>query len=150
MKVALNVNGRSWAGDVEPRLILADLLRDRLRLRGTHLGCEQGVCGACTVLLDGQPARSCLTFAFQADGHDVTTVEGLSTTGEMTRLQAEFLRRGAFQCGFCTPGFLVSAEAILRSGDRPSRDQLRELLTGNVCRCTGYAPILDAIEACLS
>ena len=146
----LTVNGKPWAGEVEPRLTLADLLRERLRLTGTHLGCEHGVCGACTVLFDGEAVRSCLTLAVQADGHEVTTVEGLSEAGRPSRLQREFMARGAFQCGFCTPGFLVSAEAILRSGRRPSRGELRDLLTGNICRCTGYQPILEAIEACLS
>ena len=108
------------------------------------------MCGACTVLLDDDAVRSCLTLAVQADGHRVMTVEGLSEEGRPSRLQREFLARAAFQCGFCTPGFLVSAEAILRSGRRPSADELRDLLTGNICRCTGYQPILEAIEACLS
>lgn len=132
------------------RLTLADLLRDRLRLTGTHLGCEQGVCGACTVLLDGEAVRSCLMFAVQADGSHVTTVEGLSTDGKPTRLQREFMARGALQCGFCTPGFLISAESLLRSGSRPNRQEIQDLLTGNICRCTGYTTIVEAIEACLS
>lgn len=144
------MNGRPWSGDVPTRLTLADLIRDRLRLTGTHLGCEQGVCGACTILFDSEAVRSCLMFAVQADGHEVTTVEGLSgADGQLSRLQREFLDRGAFQCGFCTPGFLISTEAIIRSRLRPDRAQLQELLGGNVCRCTGYQPILEAIEACL-
>jgi aerobic-type carbon monoxide dehydrogenase small subunit (CoxS/CutS family) len=145
MKLDLSVNGRSWSGEVEPRLTLADLLRDRLRLTGTHLGCEHGVCGACTVLVDGEAARSCLVLAVQADGHQVTTVEGLDPA-----LAQAFERRRAFQCGFCSPGFLVSAEAIRRSGRRPEPDQLRDLLTGNICRCTGYTPIVEAILEVLS
>ncbi len=148
MELKLRINGRDWSGQVEPRLTLADLLRDRLRLTGTHLGCEQGVCGACTILLDGEAVRSCLTFAVQADGREVETVEGLAPEGELSRLQRAFLTRGAFQCGFCTPGFLLSAEAILRAGHRLSREQLRELLGGNICRCTGYEPIVEAVLEC--
>ncbi len=148
MELNLRVNGRDWSGDVEARLTLADLLRDRLRLTGTHLGCEQGVCGACTVLLDGEAARSCLTFAVQAEGAEVTTVEGLAPEGGLSRLQEAFVRRGAFQCGFCTPGFLVSAEALLRTGRPYSREELRELLGGNICRCTGYDPIVEAVFEC--
>lgn len=149
MKLALTVNGRHWAGDVEPRLTLADLLRERLRLTGTHLGCEQGVCGACTVLLDGDLARSCLTLAVQADQLEVITVEGLGgPDGQLTRLQRELVVSGGLQCGFCTPGFVVTAEALLREGRRRSREELRELLGGNICRCTGYEPIVEAIYRC--
>jgi carbon-monoxide dehydrogenase small subunit len=148
VELRLRVNGRDWSGDVEARLTLADLLRDRLRLTGTHLGCEQGVCGACTVLLDGEAARSCLTFAVQAEGAEVTTVEGLAPEGGLSRLQEAFVRRGAFQCGFCTPGFLVSADALLRTGRPYSREELRELLGGNICRCTGYDPIVEAVFEC--
>ena len=136
MNIALSVNGRPWTGEVEPRLTLADLLRDRLRLTGTHLGCEHGVCGACTVLLDGQAVRSCLTLAVQADEGAVTTVEGLPE---------DLIPDDAFQCGFCRAGFVVSAAALLSEGGRPSRERLAELLSGNVCRCTGYEPILEAI-----
>ncbi len=139
MKLDLTVNGRSWSGEVEPRLTLADLLRERLRLTGTHLGCEQGVCGACTVLVDGEAARSCLVLAVQADGREVTTVEGLD------------LDLGpVFQCGFCRPGFVVTAEALRRSGRRPDRRELEDLLTGNICRCTGYGPIVEAVLECLT
>jgi len=148
VELSLRVNGREWSGDVEPRLTLADLLRDQLRLTGTHLGCEHGVCGACTVLLDGGAARSCLTFAVQAEGAEVTTVEGLGPDGSLSRLQEAFVRRGALQCGFCTPGFLVSGEALLRRGRRHSREELRELLGGNICRCTGYEPIVEAVFEC--
>ena len=140
------VNGKAHEVGVEPRVTLADFLRDRLRLTGTHLGCEHGVCGACTVLLDGEAVRSCLLFAVQADGHRVTTVEGLADEkGEPSALQAAFLRHRALQCGFCTPGFLVSAQALLDSGRALSRENLPELLAGNLCRCTGYEPILAAI-----
>jgi len=139
VKLDLTVNGRSWSGEVEPRLTLADLLRERLRLTGTHLGCEQGVCGACTVLVDGEAARSCLVLAVQADGREVTTVEGLD------------LDLGpVFQCGFCRPGFVVTAEALRRSGRRPDRRELEDLLTGNICRCTGYGPIVEAVLECLT
>jgi len=134
----------AWSGEVEPRLTLADLLRERLRLTGTHLGCEHGVCGACTVLIDGEAARSCLVLAPQADGHQVTSVEGLDPA-----LGQAFELHRAFQCGFCTSGFMVSAEAIRRSGLKPGPEQLRDLLTGNICRCTGYAPIVEAILECL-
>ena len=140
MRIGLAVNGRPWTGEVEPRQILADLLRDGLRLTGTHLGCEQGVCGACSVLIDGEAVRSCLVLAVQADGRQVTTVEGLGP-----ELGAAFRRREAFQCGFCTPGFLVTAEALRRAGRKPDRAELEDLLTGNICRCTGYRQIVDAI-----
>ncbi|HXM54056.1 MAG TPA: (2Fe-2S)-binding protein [Candidatus Dormibacteraeota bacterium] len=139
----LTVNGGGWEGDVEPRLTLADLLRERLRLTGTRLGCEHGVCGACTVLIDGEAARSCLTLAVQAEGTHVTTVEGLD--GGLARVFAE---AGAAQCGFCTSGFLVSTAALLREGRRRSPEELRALLAGNLCRCTGYEPIVEAVLRC--
>jgi aerobic carbon-monoxide dehydrogenase small subunit len=150
VRLTLAVNGGAWAGEVEPRLTLADLLRERLRLTGTHLGCEQGVCGACTVLVDGEAVRSCLMLAVQADGRQVTTVEGLSEADGLSRLQRAFLAHRAFQCGFCTPGFLMSAEALRRTGRRFGREELRELLSGNLCRCTGYGPIVAAVHECLS
>jgi aerobic-type carbon monoxide dehydrogenase small subunit (CoxS/CutS family) len=148
LKVTLTVNGRRWSGDVPARLTLADFIRDRLRLTGTHVGCEQGVCGACTVLADGEAVRSCLMFAVQADGMHLTTIEGMGEPGRLSILQAAFLRHRAFQCGFCTPGFLTSAEEILGSGSRYSREELRDLLSGNVCRCTGYEPIVEAVFEC--
>ena len=142
----ITVNGGEHPVDVEPRVTLADFLRDRLGLTGTHLGCEHGVCGACTVVLDGEAVRSCLLFAVQADGHRVTSVEGLaSPSGERSPLQAAFERHRAFQCGFCTPGFLVSAQALLDRGVPLDRENLPALLAGNLCRCTGYEPILAAI-----
>jgi carbon-monoxide dehydrogenase small subunit len=148
LKVALTVNGRSWSGDVPARLTLSDLLRDRLGLTGTHVGCEQGVCGACTVLADGEAVRSCLMLAVQADGMHLTTVEGMGEPGRLSALQVAFLRHRAFQCGFCTPGFLTSATEILGSGRRYSRQELRDLLSGNLCRCTGYEPIVEAVFEC--
>ena len=148
MKLTLTVNGRRWSGDVPPRLTLSDFLRDRLGLTGTPVGCEQGVCGACTVLGDGEAVRSCLMLAVQAEGMDLTTIEGMGEPGLPSTLQAAFLKHRAFQCGFCTPGFLASAEEILGSGRRYSREQLRDLLTGNVCRCTGYEPIVEAVFEC--
>jgi len=139
LRLRLTVNGHPWEGEVEPRLSLADLLRDRLGLAGTHLGCEHGVCGACTVLLDGQAARSCLTLAVQAEGAAVLTVEGLPKT---------LIPERAFQCGFCRAGFVVSAAALLSDGRRRSREELAELLSGNICRCTGYEPIVEAVFLC--
>jgi len=150
VELTTTLNGRPWSGDVPARLTLADFLRDRLRLTGTHLGCEQGVCGACTILLDGAAVRACLMLAVQIDGANVITVEGMGEPGRMSRLQAAFVRRRAFQCGFCTPGFLASADEILRSGQRHSREELIQLLSGNVCRCTGYEPIVDAVFECQS
>jgi aerobic carbon-monoxide dehydrogenase small subunit len=148
LKLTLTVNGRRWSGDVLPRLTLSDFLRDRLGLTGTHVGCEQGVCGACTVLADGKAVRSCLMLAVQADGMDLTTIEGMGEPGALSSLQTAFLRHRAFQCGFCTPGFLASAEEILSSGRRYSREELRDLLSGNICRCTGYEPIVEAVLEC--
>ncbi len=148
MELTLNVNGREWRGDVPGRLILADLLRDRLHLTGTHLGCEQGVCGACTVLVDGEAVRSCLMLALQADRCSIRTVESLAPDGQLSRIQAAFLRHRALQCGFCTPGFLMSITELLDSGQRYNREELAEMLSGNVCRCTGYEPILDAVLEC--
>jgi carbon-monoxide dehydrogenase small subunit len=144
----LTVNGRSWSGPVEPRLTLADFLRERCRLTGTHLGCEHGVCGACTVLVDGTPVRSCLMFAVQADGSDITTVEGLAPAdGELSDVQAAFREAHGLQCGFCTPGFVVSVTAFLRDNPAPDDEQIRDALSGNLCRCTGYQSILKAVRA---
>ena len=148
MQLNLVVNGRAWSGDVPARLTLADFLRDRLGLTGTHLGCEQGVCGACTILAEGEAVRSCLMLAVQAEGMRLMTVEGMADPGRLSPLQAAFLRHRAFQCGFCAPGFLASAEEILNSGHRYAREELRELLAGNICRCTGYEPIVEALLEC--
>ncbi len=145
--VELTVNGQTRRATVEPRLTLADFLRERCRLTGTHLGCEHGVCGACTVLVDGQAVRSCLMFAVQADGASVTTVEGVaSPDGELSTVQAAFRDCHGLQCGFCTPGFVMSVTAFLRDNPDPSDDDIREALTGNLCRCTGYQGILAAVR----
>jgi aerobic-type carbon monoxide dehydrogenase small subunit (CoxS/CutS family) len=144
--VVVRVNGREHEARVEPRRTLADLLREDLRLTGTHLGCEHGVCGACTVLLDGEPVRSCLMFAVQAHGHSVETVESLAgADGTLSRLQQAFHEHHALQCGFCTPGILMTLSAALRQGPLRSEDEVREALSGNLCRCTGYQQIVDAV-----
>ena len=145
MQVSFSVNGRRERIDVEPRRTLADALRDDLDLTGTHLGCEQGVCGACTVLLDGEPVRSCLMLAVQADGSALTTVEGLAGD-ELHPLQQAFADCHGLQCGFCTPGFLISALHLLTENPDPSREEIRAGLSGNICRCTGYVGIADAVR----
>jgi aerobic-type carbon monoxide dehydrogenase small subunit (CoxS/CutS family) len=142
--VDMVVNGRRRRESVEPRLLLSDFLRHMLGLTGTHVGCEHGVCGACTILLDGAAVRSCLLLAVQADGHELQTVEGLAANGELTPLQAAFRERHALQCGFCTPGMLMAAVDLLSRG-RPTRDEVTDALTGQICRCTGYEPIVEAI-----
>ena len=144
MDVDLTVNGRRVRESVEPRLLLSDFLRHGLGLTGTHVGCEHGVCGACTVRLDGAAVRSCLMLAVQTDGTSIETVEGLAGTGPLTPLQEAFRRHHALQCGFCTPGILIAATALLERG-QPTREQVVDLLSGHLCRCTGYAPIVDAI-----
>jgi len=145
MKLDLTVNGDPYRREVEPDATLLDVLRDVLGLTGTKWGCKTGDCGACTVLVDGQPVVSCLQLARQVDGGAVTTVEGLSPDGELGDLQAAFVRNGGAQCGFCTPGMLVSAEALLRHNSTPSEAEVREALAGNLCRCTGYNKIVDAV-----
>ncbi len=142
MRIALDVNGSSVGRDVEPRLSLADFLRHELGLTGTKVGCEHGVCGACTVHLDGDPVRSCLLLAVQADGHTVTTVEGLDAPA----LREAFHEHHALQCGFCTPGFLMSAAAFLRETTGPDETEIRTALSGNLCRCTGYLPLVEAVK----
>jgi carbon-monoxide dehydrogenase small subunit len=145
--VHVTVNGRARAETVEPRVTLADFLRDRCRLTGTHLGCEHGVCGACTVLVDGAAVRSCLMFAVQAAGADVTTIEGVaSSDGELSAVQAAFRDCHGLQCGFCTPGFVMSVTAFLRDRPNPSDEQIRDALAGTLCRCTGYQGILRAVR----
>ena len=145
--IALTVNGTAVKGRVEPRRHLIDFLREDLGLTGSHVGCEHGVCGACTVRVDGEIARSCLMFAAQADGCRVDTVEGLSDSREIEELQSAFVLHNALQCGFCTPGMLMAAQALLRDEPDPSRERIREYLSGNYCRCTGYQAIVDAVEA---
>jgi 2-furoyl-CoA dehydrogenase 2Fe-2S iron sulfur subunit len=142
--IELTVNGRRYAEEVEPRVLLSDFLRHTLGLTGTHVGCEHGVCGACTVRLGGAAVRSCLLLAVQADGTEIETVEGLATGGELAPLQAAFRERHALQCGFCTPGILMAASDLLERG-RPTRAQIEDMLSGHLCRCTGYTPIVDAI-----
>jgi len=146
--VSMTVNGERRHGTVEPRKTLADFLREDCSLTGTHLGCEHGVCGACTVMLDGSAVRSCLMFAVQAHGHEVTTVEGLAgPDNELNAVQSAFRTEHGLQCGFCTPGFVVSATALLQENPNPSDDDIREGLSGNLCRCTGYQGILRAVRA---
>jgi carbon-monoxide dehydrogenase small subunit len=145
--VRLVVNGTEVSRTVEVRRTLADFLRENLGLTGTHLGCEHGVCGACTVLLDGQPVRSCLLFAVQAAGHEVTTVEALGTPEALSPLQQAFMDHHGLQCGFCTPGILMSAHALLRDRPRATEEEIREMLGGHLCRCTGYQGILRALRA---
>ncbi|MFM9885316.1 MAG: (2Fe-2S)-binding protein [Burkholderiales bacterium] len=143
--IELHVNGERRTGRVEARLTLADFLREELGLTGTHLGCEHGVCGACTVQVNRVPVRACLMFAVQAHGAAVTTVEGLAPTGELSLLQKAFREHHALQCGFCTPGMLMTAEAFLRDNLQPTADEVRAAISGNLCRCTGYIPIVEAI-----
>jgi aerobic carbon-monoxide dehydrogenase small subunit len=158
--IEIRVNGRLRRASVEPRLTLVDFLRERCQLTGTHVGCEHGVCGACTVLLttpdenasmpglpDGQAVRSCLVFAVQADGGEVTTIEGIAQAGELSAAQSAFREHHALQCGFCTPGFVISVTAFLRDHPDPTDGQIRDALSGNLCRCTGYQGILAAVRA---
>jgi carbon-monoxide dehydrogenase small subunit len=144
--IRLTVNGRVYTGDVEPRLLLSDFIRDQLGLTGTHVGCEHGVCGACTILWDDQPVRSCLTFAVQADGANLRTVEGLAPSDETLHpIQQAFRESHGLQCGFCTPGILMTVDALLRANPHPSEEQVRAFLGGNLCRCTGYQNIVAAV-----
>jgi len=145
--IFVEVNGVKRTGQVPARLTLVDWLRDDLRLTGTHVGCEHGICGACSVMLDGDPVRSCLMFAFQADGHRVTTVEGLAhPDGSMSVLQDSFCQTHALQCGYCTPGMLIAAQGLLNAHPRPTELQIREAIGGNLCRCTGYQQIVEAVQ----
>ncbi|MEE9148814.1 MAG: (2Fe-2S)-binding protein [Candidatus Tectomicrobia bacterium] len=143
--IRLTVNGTTYERSVPVRLTLADFLREELNLTGTHLGCEHGVCGACTILCDGEAVRSCLMLAVQADGASLTTVEQLARGDELHPLQQAFHQHHALQCGFCTPGFLMTAVAFLRETPHPNEDEVREAIAGNICRCTGYMPIVQAI-----
>jgi carbon-monoxide dehydrogenase small subunit len=146
VSISLHLNGERVEAQVLPRLNLADFLREHLKLTGTHVGCEHGVCGACTVRVDGDIVRSCLMLAAQADGAEVETIEGLSDSGEIADLQAAFRDRNALQCGFCTPGMLIAAQDLLTREAEPDRERIREHLSGNYCRCTGYHAIIDAVE----
>jgi aerobic carbon-monoxide dehydrogenase small subunit len=145
--ISVEVNGEAIAARIEPRRTLVDFLREDLELTGTHVGCEHGVCGACTVRLDGEVVRGCLVLAVQCDGARVETIEGLSDSGVIADLQLAFQRRNALQCGYCTPGMLISAQELLGRGGIPSRDTIRRHISGNYCRCTGYQAIVDAIES---
>jgi carbon-monoxide dehydrogenase small subunit len=146
VRIDVEINGSRYDGDVEPRTLLSDFIRHVAGLTGTHVGCEHGVCGACTVQIDGETVRSCLMLAVQASGRSVLTVEGLARDGEALHpIQEAFHERHALQCGFCTPGFLLSAEALLRERPDPSEREVREALAGNLCRCTGYEGIVEAV-----
>lgn len=149
-QVSVNVNGKNYDRQVESRLLLSDFLRHELELTGTHVGCEQGACGACTILFDGQPVRSCILFAVQADGHEISTVEGLAEgygddVGGLHPLQQAFWEAHGLQCGFCTPGFLMTLKAYLAENPDPSEAEIREAISGNLCRCTGYQHIVEAV-----
>jgi carbon-monoxide dehydrogenase small subunit len=145
MKIKFNLNGKAVEGDVLARTNLADCIRHQFMQTGTHVGCEHGVCGACTVIVDGDAVRSCLMLAVQADGTSITTVEGLSNDDDLTPLQKSFRKHHALQCGFCTPGMLTTAHALLSEEPNASKDRIREVLSGNICRCTGYMNIIEAV-----
>src|SRR5262252_11091826 len=147
MKVTLKVNGHPRTADVEPRKTLLDTLREDFALTGSHAGCEHGVCGACTVLIDGEPSRACLMFAVQADGYEITTIEGLAPgPGELSVVQDAFCETHGLQCGYCTPGMILAAHALLARNDAPERNDIVEAISGNICRCTGYGQIVEAVE----
>lgn len=146
MRIAVEINGVKHEGEVEPRTLLSDFIRHDAGLHGTRVGCEQGVCGACTVQMDGEPVRSCLMLAVQANGRQLRTVEGLDRDGELSPLQRAFQQKHALQCGFCTSGFLMSIEAFLRGNTDPNEEEIREMLAGNICRCTGYESIVEAVR----
>lgn len=148
--VTMTVNGAQYERFVEPRLLLADFLRHELGLTGTHVGCEHGVCGSCTILFDGKPVRSCLMFAIQAQGHEILTVESLGTPEHLHPLQAAFQEKHALQCGFCTPGFLMTLVPFLADNPQPTETEIREAISGNLCRCTGYQHIVEAVHLAAS
>lgn len=144
--ITIDINDQAYSAEVEPRRLLSDFIREDAGLTGTHVGCEHGVCGACTVQLDGAPVRSCLMLAIQAEGRSVRTVEGLSDSAEFHPLQQAFLDAHGLQCGYCTPGFLMSLEPYMRDADEISEQGIREAIAGNICRCTGYQSIVDAVQ----
>ena len=144
--ISINVNGVDHHDEVEPRLLLVHYLRDLLGLTGTHVGCETSICGACTILVDGQAVKSCTMFAVQADGANITTIEGLATNGSLHPMQEGFWERHGLQCGYCTPGMIIAATQIIDRNPNPSRDEIRHGLEGNLCRCTGYQHIVEAVE----
>jgi carbon-monoxide dehydrogenase small subunit len=145
-QLSVTVNDQHYQREVDPRLLLSDFLRHELELTGTHVGCEHGVCGACTVLYDGLPVRSCLMFAVQADGHKIQTVEGLGTIENLHVIQQAFWDAHGLQCGFCTPGILMTLVPFLEKNPRPTEDEIRHAISGNICRCTGYQKIVDAVQ----
>jgi aerobic-type carbon monoxide dehydrogenase small subunit (CoxS/CutS family) len=144
--IHITVNGRLYEEDVEPRLLLSHFLRDNLGLTGTHVGCVIGECGACSVLLDGKVVKSCLHLAVQADGREVTTIEGLAKNGALNPVQEAFVKNYAFQCGYCTPGMVMTSHALLKNNPNPSEEEIRKALAGNLCMCTGYVQIVDAVK----
>lgn len=146
VSVKMNVNGQEYKREVDPRLLLSDFLRHELGLTGTHVGCEHGVCGACTILFDGESIRSCLVFAVQADGHSITTVEGLATDGKLHPIQQSFWEAHGLQCGYCTPGILMTLVPFLQQNPNPTEEEIRHAISGNLCRCTGYQHIVDAVK----
>ena len=149
MKIELNINNSIKVCDVEPRFTLLDFIRDEMKLKGTHAGCEHGVCGACTIILNGEAVRSCMVLAVQAVGDEIITIEGINAkeerTGELNVLQDAFCEAHGMQCGYCTPGMVISAEVLLKKNSNPTREEVREAISGNICRCTGYVQIVDAI-----
>jgi aerobic carbon-monoxide dehydrogenase small subunit len=144
--IRVTINGRLYEEDVEPRLLLAHFIREKIGLTGTHIGCVIGECGACSVLLDGKVVKSCLHFAVQADGRKVTTIEGLAKNGELNPVQEAFVKHYAFQCGYCTPGLVMTSHALLQSNPDPSEEEIRMALAGNLCMCTGYVQIVEAVK----
>lgn len=144
--VTMRVNDKEYKREIEPRMLLSDFLRHELGLTGTHVGCEHGVCGACTILFDGESMRSCLLFAVQADGHSITTVEGLATDGKLHPIQQSFWEAHGLQCGYCTPGILLTLVPFLQQNPNPTEDEIRHAISGNLCRCTGYQHIVDAVK----
>jgi aerobic carbon-monoxide dehydrogenase small subunit len=144
--IRVTINGRLFEEDVEPRLLLSHFLREDIGLTGTHVGCVVGECGACSVLLDGRVVKSCLHLAVQADGREVTTVEGLAKDGELSPIQEAFVKHYAFQCGYCTPGMVITSHALLQRNPNPSEEEIRKALAGNLCMCTGYVQIVDAVK----
>ena len=149
MKIELNINNSIKVYDAEPRLTLLDFIRDEMKLKGTHAGCEHGVCGACTIILNGEAVRSCMVLAAQAVGDEIITIEGINAkgerTGELNVIQDAFCEAHGMQCGYCTPGMVISAEVLLKKNSNPTREEVREAISGNICRCTGYVQIVDAI-----
>jgi carbon-monoxide dehydrogenase small subunit len=146
MRITVTVNGRRYSHEVEPRLLLVHYLRDVLGLTGTHIGCETGVCGACTVLLNGQAVKSCMLFAVQADGQEITTIEGLASDGQLHPVQQGFWEKHGLQCGYCTPGMILAAVQLLQRNLNPTEEEIRHALVGNLCRCTGYQQIVEAVQ----